>query len=428
MSSETVQKQGGFHYAFLIVAACIVIVRIPCALVLSCSGIYYTPLATYFDVPRATITLYFTILNLAMMCTLPIAGKLLSKMDVRIIMSVCVVIDGLGLIAMSFASEVWNLYVCGAFLGIGTAPLLYLATPSLVNAWCKKKVGFFIGLCMAFTGIGGVIFNPVGTAFISAGPEGWRMGYLVYGILILVLTLLFTIFVLRSNPAEKGLLPYGAEEVQKTEGGESKVVAETGVSASKAMKMPVFFCVALIAFLFTLNQTVYQFMPSYASSFADTAPEIAGLAGVIASACMAGQAIGKVVLGAVNDKSPKAGLFLGIICGFVGVALLWFLPTVAVLFLAGGFIFGFVYACTNVESPLITRTVFGSRDYTNIWSRISMAGTFGGIIAPTLFGVLVDLPGGFNIMFVVSFVCMALALVLGLFALNRAKAIEHTTE
>ena len=306
--------------------------------------------------------------------------------------------------------------------------MLYLATPSLVNAWCKKKVGFFIGLCMAFTGIGGVIFNPVGTAFISAGPEGWRMGYLVYGILILVLTLPFTIFVLRSNPAEKGLLPYGAEEVQKTEGGESKVVAETGVSASKAMKMPVFFCVALIAFLFTLNQTVYQFMPSYASSFADTAPEIAGLAGVIASACMAGQAIGKVVLGAVNDKSTKAGLFLGIICGFVGVALLWFLPTVAVLFLAGGFIFGFVYACTNVESPLITRTVFGSRDYTNIWSRISMAGTFGGIIAPTLFGVLVDLPGGFNIMFVVSFVCMALALVLGLFALNRAKAIEHTTE
>ncbi len=57
-----------------------------------------------------------------------------------------------------------------------------------------------------------------------------------------------------------------------------------------------------------------------------------------------------------------------------------------------------------------------------------MVGTLGGVIAPTLFGVLVDLPGGFNIMFAVSFVCMALALVLGLFALAQAKKIEQTAE
>ena len=418
MSSQAVQKKGGFHYAFLIVAACIVIVCVPCALTLSCAGIYYTPLANYFDVPRASITLYFTILNLAMMITLPIAGKLLSKLDVRAVMTVCVLLDGLSLIAMSFVTEVWHLYVCGVTLGMGTAPLLYLATPSLINAWCKKKVGFFIGLCMAFTGIGGVIFNPVGTAFINQGPEGWRTGYLVFGILVLVCTLPFTIFV---------LAPYGADEVQATDG--SVVPAtELGVSASKAMKMPVFFCVALIALLFTLNQTVYQFMPSYASSFEASAPEIAALAGVIASACMAGQAIGKVVLGIVNDKSARGGLFLCLGCGFVGVALMWFLPTVAVLLLAGAFVFGFVYAGLNVEAPLVTRTVFGSRDYTNIWSRVSMVGTLGGVIAPTLFGVLVDLPGGFNIMFAVSFACMALALVLGLFALGQAKKIQQTAE
>lgn len=427
MSSQAVQKKGGFHYAFLIVAACIVIVCVPCALTLSCAGIYYTPLANYFDVPRASITLYFTILNLAMMITLPIAGKLLSKLDVRAVMTVCVLLDGLSLIAMSFVTEVWHLYVCGVTLGMGTAPLLYLATPSLINAWCKKKVGFFIGLCMAFTGIGGVIFNPVGTAFINQGPEGWRTGYLVFGILVLVCTLPFTIFVLRSKPSDKGLAPYGADEVQATDG--SVVPAtELGVSASKAMKMPVFFCVALIALLFTLNQTVYQFMPSYASSFEASAPEIAALAGVIASACMAGQAIGKVVLGIVNDKSARGGLFLCLGCGFVGVALMWFLPTVAVLLLAGAFVFGFVYAGLNVEAPLVTRTVFGSRDYTNIWSRVSMVGTLGGVIAPTLFGVLVDLPGGFNIMFAVSFACMALALVLGLFALGQAKKIQQTAE
>ncbi|WP_303050300.1 MFS transporter [uncultured Slackia sp.] len=172
MASEQVQKKGGFHYAFLIVAAGIAITCIPCALVLSCAGIYFTPVSNYFGVPKASFTLYFSILNLAMMIMLPIGGKLMSKMDARAVLSAAVIIDGLTLIAMSFFTAVWQFYIAGVLLGIGTAPLIYLAVPSLINAWCKKKVGFFIGLCMAFTGIGGVIFNPIGTALINMGPEG----------------------------------------------------------------------------------------------------------------------------------------------------------------------------------------------------------------------------------------------------------------
>ncbi len=425
MSSETTQKKGGFHYAFLIVAACIVFTCIPCALTLSCAGIYFTPVSDYFGVPKASFTLYFTILNLAMMITLPIAGKLMSKMDMRIILTVCAIIDGLAMIAMSFFTEIWMFYVSGVFLGIGTAPLLYLATPSLINAWCYKKVGFFIGLAMAFTGIGGVIFNPVGTALINMGPEGWRTGYLVFGILILVLTTPFTALVIRSNPADKGLKPYGIEEAMAEADGDADAVM-TGVSANKAMKTGAFVCIAAFAFFITLNQTVYQFMPSYCTSFAESAPAVAALSGVVASACMAGQAIGKVVLGVVNDKNAHAGLFLGLGCGFVAVALMWFLPTVGFVMLIAAFIFGFVYACTNVEAPLLTRSVFGSRDYTNIWSRISMAGTLGGVIAPTLFGILVDLPGGFNVMFAVSVCCMVACLLCGLYALGRRGKLDMT--
>ncbi len=427
MSSTATQKKGGFHYAFLIVAACIVFTCIPCALVLSCSGIYYAPVSSYFGVPTATFTLYFTILNLAMMITLPIAGKLMTKIDLRVILSICAILDGVSMLAMSTFTQVWMFYITGVTLGIGTAPLLYLATPSLINAWCRKKVGFFIGLAMAFTGIGGVIFNPVGTALINMGPEGWRTGYMVFGILILVCTLPFTIFVVRSDPKDKGLLPYGAEEVVD-ESGNASAAAMTGVSANKAMKTGAFVCIAAFALFITLNQTVYQFMPAYATSFADTVPGIAAISGVIASACMAGQAIGKVVLGAVNDKNAHAGLFLGLGCGFVGVALMWFLPVAGAVMMVAAFVFGFVYACTNVEAPLLTRSVFGSRDYTNIWSRVSMAGTLGGVIAPTLFGFLVDLPGGFNIMFAVSFACMAICLICGLVALKSRGKIPWTEE
>lgn len=424
--TEGAKKQGGFHYAFLIVAAGIVITCVPCALVLSCAGIYFTPVSEFFGVSRAEFTLYFSILNIGMMVTLPIAGKLMSRIDMRIILSAAVVIDGLTCLAMSQFTAVWQFYVAGVTLGIGTAPLIYLAVPTLINAWCKKKVGFFVGLCMAFTGIGGVIFNPVGTALISSGPEGWRMGYLVFGILILVITLPFTLLVIRSNPADKGLAPYGAEEVVDADG--APAAPEVGVSANKAMKTAAFFAVLLFSFLITINQTVYQFLPSYAQSFSGSLPEIAALSGVIASACMAGQAIGKVILGVVNDKSVVGGMGFGIGCGIIGVLLMWFLPSQAIVLLVGSFLFGFVYACTTVQTPLLTRAVFGSRDYTNIYSRISMAGTLGAVLAATFWGIIIDMENGFALMFILSLVCMVLCFACGSFALKSGEKLEKTTE
>lgn len=55
-----------FHYAYLIVASCIAITCLPCALVLSCAGIFFTPVSEYFGVARAEFTLYFSILNLSL--------------------------------------------------------------------------------------------------------------------------------------------------------------------------------------------------------------------------------------------------------------------------------------------------------------------------------------------------------------------------
>lgn len=306
---------------------------------------------------------------------------------------------------------------------MATAPLIYLAVPTLINAWCKKKVGFFIGLCMAFTGIGGVIFNPVGTAFIASAPDGWRMGYLVLGVIILVATLPFTLFVIRSNPAEKGLEPYGADECQAQSG---KSVVEKGVSATKAMKTPAFFAILAFCFIITLNQTVYQFFASYCQSFTGT--EIAGMAGLVASACMAGQAISKVVLGIINDKSVKGGLAFGIGGGVIGIALMWVMPLQAAILMIGAFLFGCAYACTTVQTPLLTRSVFGSRDYTNIYSRISMAGSLGSVVASLFWAWVIDLPNGFAMMFGLSIACMVVCMVLGLFALKTGKKLEQTTE
>ena len=433
-SFATPAKQGGFHYAYLIVASCIAICCLPCALVLSCAGIFFTPVAEFFDVPRATFTLYFSILNIAMMLTLPVAGKLMSKMDLRVVLSACVVLDGLGLFGMSMASAMPVFYVCGAIMGIGTAPLIYLAIPTLINAWCVEKVGFFVGLCMAFTGIGGVIFNPIGTSLIASGAEGWRVAYRVFALITLVGTLPFTLFVVRSKPADKGLLPYGADAAKTNAAADAPADAPAdaaaapaadGVSAAVAMKTPAFWALMVFCGIITLNQTIYQYLSSYALSFEATLPEIAAASGVVASAAMAGQAIGKVVLGIVNDKSARLGVIFGIACGVVGVLVMWFVPSVLALLLVGAFLFGVVYAMTTVETPLLVRTVFGSADYTNIYSRISMVGSLMSAVAAVFWSLVIDSAGGFPLMFILGIVCMAVCAATAFFALGQKDKVRQ---
>lgn len=418
---EASGRKGGFHYAYAIVASCIAMTFLPCALVLSCAGIFFTPVSEYFGVATAEFTMYFSILNLAQMVTLPVAGKLLSRYDARMVLSAAVILCAVGLVGMSACQQMWQFYICGAVLGVGVCPLIYLAVPTLINAWCVKRVGFFVGLCMAFTGIGGVVFNPLGTALINSGPEGWRTAYLVFAAITAIGTLPFTLFVVRSRPEDKGLQPYGADEVDE---GSAEAAAETGgVPAAKAMRMPAFFALAAFCGIITLNQTIYQFLSGYAQSFSDTLPQIAAASGVVASAAMGGQAIGKVLLGVINDRSVHLGVVVGIVSGVAGVTLMWLFPGVLPLLLVGAFLFGAVYAMTTVQTPLLVRTVFGNADYTNIYSRVSMVGSLMSAVAAVLWGLVVDSPGGYPLMFILGYVCMVLCLVLALFSLKSKPAV-----
>ena len=408
---------GGFHYAYLIVLSCIMITCLPCALVLSCAGIYFTPVSDYFGVAKSAFTLYFSILNVAMMVTLPVAGRLMARADARVVLSACVALCGLGLFGMSMCQAVWQFYACGVVLGVGVAPLIYLAVPSLINAWCVERVGFFVGLCMAFTGIGGVIFNPVGTALINSGAEGWHLGYRVFALITLVGTLPFTLLVVRTKPSDKGLAPYGYKAADAgADADAAKAPEPAGMMAAQAMRTPAFVALLVFCGVITLNQTIYQFLPSYATSLGG---EVAAASGVIASAAMAGQAIGKVLLGVINDRSERLGIVFGIASGIVGVVVMWLFPGVLALLLVGAFLFGVVYAMTTVETPLLVRSVFGSRDYTNIYSRVSMVGSLMSAVAAVFWGVIVDSAGGFPLMFVLGIACMVACFVLANFALGQ---------
>lgn len=415
MTTKTVRNKKG-HYAIVIAIACTIIVSVAFGFVYGCTGLFYAPVCEYFGFPQAQFALYFSLFNLAITLSLPTMGKLMTTMNRRVLLSVCAVMLGGGFACMGLCNALWHFYICGLVMGLGMTPFVYLLVPTYINEWFAKRVGFFVGLCFSFSGVIGVVFSPIVTNIITSSTEGWRSAYIIVGIIVMATLLPFTLFVLRDSPADMGLERYGADEADV-----EVAAADDGVEASVAMRHPSFFAVALFCASITILQTINQYMPGFSASLGGSA---AAASGFIASFVMAGSTAGTFVLGIVNDKSIRLGTATMCAAAILGFALLWFGAGTLPLMFAGAFLFGIAYGGTSVETPLVTRACFGSRDYTIITARISTVGAATAIVFGFLWGLAVDSPLGYLPIFVLGTLAAVLALIFMRYSLSKSAELS----
>ena len=398
-----------FHYGYIIVFCCFLIMGVNIGLVMSCAGIFYGPVTSELGVSVGDFGLYVTFIFVFSALMLSIAGKLIDKFSARWLLTISSAIVGVVYLGMSQFNAVWQFYIAGAVIGISFAFLLYLSYPTLINRWFYSKVGFFIGLSSAASGIGGVIFNPLGGYLIT--NYGWRITYLLFGAIILVLVTPLLGLLLRDYPEDKGLKPYGEKAQQNQD--------LNGISYAKAIKTPVFYSLIVFAFLMISVSTLNLFMPAYATKAGYSIEQSA----LVASTIMLGVTIGKVVLGWINDKSALLGVLTTSVLGIIGLILLLFGSAGISVIISGGFLFGWAYAGVTVETTLLVRSVFGSKDYAKIFSNISMALAAGGAIMSGAWGYLADI---LDFKFILSggIIFLILSAFIGQYALKVSKKYQ----
>lgn len=401
------------HYGYVIVLCCCLIMGINIGLVMSCAGIFYQPVSEELGVSVGKFGLYMSFNYLTSTLMLSVAGKLMERFSARLMLTLSSGILGLCLIAMGFFQSVWQFYVAGSVIGATLAFLLYLSFPTLVNRWFKTRVGFFIGICSAASGIGGILFNPVGAYLIET--YGWRMSYGMFGAVILLLVTPALGWLLRDYPAQKGLTAYGQEEQIRKE------TPETGIPYARAIRMPIFYGMIVFAFLMISVSTLNLFIPNYVGSMNYSLEQ----ASFTASAVMAGVTVGKVLLGMINDRNSTAGVLTTVGCGIAGLVLLIMGKAGLAAVLSGGFLFGWAYAGVTVQTPMLVRAVFGSRNYAQIYSNVSIALAAGGAITAGGWGILAD-NAGFKWILSLGVIFLAVSGGIGLYALRRRNST--TTE
>lgn len=409
-----------FHYGFVIVACCCLMMGINVGLTFSCAGIFYQPVSSALGVPVGEFGIYMSVMYVTSTLMLSVAGAMLERWSARLLFSLNSALMGVTFVAMAFFTRVWEFYVAGAVLGVTLAFLLYLSFPTLVNRWFHTKVGMMIGICSAASGIGGMIFNPMAGWIIS--EYGWRWGYGSFGLIILIVVTPLLLLLLRDRPQDIGLLPYGAENVSSSASDTGYEAAShpsddksdiPGVDYSQALRMPAFYLTLLFAFLMMGVSTLNLFIPNYVTDHEFSLEQ----ASLTAALVMAGVTVGKVALGYVNDRNCLAGVAVTTLFGIGGLLAIIFCSGALWMILAGAFLFGWAYAGVTVQSAMLTRTIFGSRDYSRIYSIISIALAAGGALASAAWGLLADATS-FRFIFSTGILVLAVCALAGVMGLR----------
>lgn len=413
-------KSGKLHYAWIIMIACCFLQAGQLGIIQNLAGVFIQPVADSIGCGRGDLSIYMTIQSFALAFTMPLVGRWLPTKNINVLMTIAAVIDGGGMMLMSQFTQPWMWWVDAVVVGAASAFLFFAPVPILIQNWFEKKTGLAMGIATAFSGVGAAIFTPILSNLIVS--VGWQTSYLLAGGMSLVLTVPFTAFVLKFKPADMGMTPYGAEEGKKVAAVASEM--QVGMSVKRAWATGLVAFVFVMAGVMSLTTSFTQHMTGFGDSLGFTAT----ILGLLGSANMIGNLVGKLVLGPLNDKiGTKKTVIVGYIVVMIGVLMVIFNGGNNVLLFVGATLYGVSFSVQTVMLPLVCTKMFGKKDYPKIFSYATMGTTAIGSLGIPTNGAIFDMTGSYYPALAFIGCCVVLALVFVLIGMARARKVGFDT-
>jgi sugar phosphate permease len=200
---------GRMHYGW-VVAAVTFLALLSAAGVRATPSVLIVPLEQAFGWTRATISLAISINIFLYGLMGPFAGALMQRIGIRRTVALALALMAVTIAASTLMSSPWQLILTWGFLiGLGSGTVALVLGAAVVNRWFTTRRGVVMGLLTASTATGQLVFLPMLAAVSqSAGwtAVAWIVAAAVAAMVPVVLLLL------RDNPQDVGLQPYGADE------------------------------------------------------------------------------------------------------------------------------------------------------------------------------------------------------------------------
>ena len=179
-------------------------------------SLYFLPVLNELRLNHTATSLPFSLAKLESALIGPIAGYLIDRFDIRMMMVLGAALSGLGFVLLAFThSYISFLLVFTFLLASGFQVGFNHASMAAVNNWFLTKRGLAMSILQTGQAIGGVVFLPL--VALAVLNLGWRSAALLSGgIIFLILPLGLLV---RRSPESMGLLPDGETELPPSAAG-----------------------------------------------------------------------------------------------------------------------------------------------------------------------------------------------------------------
>ncbi|WP_313279686.1 MFS transporter [Timonella senegalensis] len=431
MTTSATRNKSKIHYAWWILLAISIIVGCGKGILMNTAGLFLPPVTEELGVGMGTLMLYFSVSATVTLVFLPLGGKLMAKYDPRQIIIASIIFQGGSFALFGLMSSVWGWYLLAVPLAMGGTLLGVIVGPVLINTWFRKRNGLALGVLTATGGLMGAIAQPI-VANIIAG-SGWRTAYITVGLACIAIVIPIALVLLKRSPQAIGTQPFGAEEAAlesvtpaSEAAGASEAASATataaataapkredGIEIGTARKSIPFYLVLSFFFLMTSISSFSMHIPKHLENLGfDTV-----FAGSVMSIYMIGILVASLVLGYLVDAlGVKRSAILTLLIALGAILLIIFGGENTLVMKLSVAAFAVVSASITIVGPALVTSLFGKRDYAQVYSNASIGLGIASIVALPAYGFIYDAVGSYVpvlwmivAMLVINMVCVLFA-------------------
>lgn len=368
----------------------------------NCAGVFLAQMRVELGLSMTYISAFHSMRAVISAVGAALVSRLFFRCDKRHFLLLCVLsIMGCYLLMIPGATN-WLWYVSAVLLGLPFCTVSF-ALPFVLTPWFPDSVGTATGIVMAFSGLTGVIFNPITSWLVES--FGWQMAIVALSVITLLIALPSLELLFGEEPPRRELA-----EKSRSQGGNGE---EKGPFPAKLF--------LLCALTMVATQFCMSFV-QYLSMYAQDMGYGLSVGAVMTSVLMAGNIFGKLFFGYACDRFG-AWKSMILAAGCVAAASVCFIVLpgcLPVLFLAS-FFYAMVYAMSMVLCARCSITAYGvegSKRYIGLHTGINNAVSAAGAMCV---GLIYDAAGSFTPVLVMGIATCALSCAASLL-LERKRA------
>jgi MFS family permease len=347
-------------------------------------GLFAPHLAKAFHWGFGEIQFGLLVSSVVVLVSVPLVGLLADRIGVRVIALTSLVLFGLSF--MSFALSTGSLtqyYVTWCImglLGVGTLPITWTRA---INAQFDRRKGLALGLCLAGTGVFGMLGKPLVSHWIDIW--GWRGAYVATGLLPILIA--FPVALAFFREGAKGA-PKLRDRASRQAAEALRESSETGLGLSEALRDWRFWLLAaaLTSTGFALGGPTPN-MENILGQHGFTPLQIVSLTPFIGASVI----VGRLLSGWLMDRIWAPAVAFVLLCVPAGACLL--LASSSLTYAGAFAAIGLIGMSAGMESDLVAFLVaryFGLRKYASIYGLIYVCYGLSGSVAAGVFGRAFD--------------------------------------